>query len=282
MAPLQSGWDGGTVGPGRVGGISHITGGKARQGLYDASATQNYPLGYRLAFEDGRVFRYAHFKGAVSQGKLAAADATYSVLTMNGCFCNKASVYSDVSAGVETVYLRNSNVTRTHSEDILAGGFLHITDESSEGYTYKIKSNKFHPDGGGVSVMRIDLYDPIKEAIDSEDSCAITACRFKNVAIYNAGTDDVLAGVTMADMSAGYYGWVQTWGEATVLLDGTATLGGIVTGSDGTDGAVQPMGGGVKNSEEQVTELIPEPVVGYFMQVVPTTEYCPIYLMLAP
>jgi len=282
MAPGNSFWDGGTAGPAKVGGISLITGGKARQGLHDASSTQNYPLGYRLAFEDGRVFRYAHFKSACSQGKLSAADTTSQVVkTMNACFKTAAAAAWDaIPAGTETLYLKNSNITTAHSDDCLAGGFMHVTDESSEGYTYKIRSTDFTV---ATSLLRVDLYDPIKEVIDSEDSAAITGCRFKNVAIYNALTDDILAGVTMADMTATLcYGWVQTWGEGTCLLDGTATLGGIVTGSDGVDGAIQPMGGGVKNSEEQVTELIPEPVVGYFMQVVPTTEYCPIYLMLAP
>jgi len=252
-----------------------------RQGLLEVSTTQKGPIGSVMRFADGEVYRYAYFSGAVPQGKLAAVDATSQViLTSNACFVNAAGTAADYVAGTETVYLKNSNITTANSNGVLEGGKLYITDESSEGYRYKIKGNTFT---ASTSVLKLELYDPLVELIDSEDSAAVIGSKYMQLAIYNAGTDDIIAGVTVVDVAAGEYAWIQTWGEGCCLTDGAGVAGTICSGSDGVDGAVQPLGGAdLVASEESLLELRKEPIVGYYMTAVPTTEYCPIQIQLAP
>lgn len=252
-----------------------------KQGLLETSTTQQGPIGAVMRFADGEAYRYAYFSGAVPQGKLAAIDATSMVvLTSNACFVNAAGTAADYVAAAETVYLKNSNITTAHSDNILAGGKLYVTDESSEGYRYKIRGNTFTV---STSVLKLELYDGLVELIDSEDSAAVIGCKYNNCVIYNAGTDDIISGVTVVDMAAGEYGWIQTWGDGCCLTDGAGVAGTICSGSDGVDGAVQPLGGAdLVASEESLLQLRTEPVVGYYLTAVPTTEYAPINIQLAP
>ena len=55
-----------------------------------------------------------------------------------------------------------------------------------------------------------------------------------------AATDPLVSGVTVRGMTADYYGFVQTWGPATVLADGAGiSKGDEVSLSDGVTGAFQ-------------------------------------------
>ncbi len=279
--------DGGDIGNGSH-GDAHITGGvRAKQGLYAVSTTQNYPLGYPKRFGDGRAYRYTHFSGAVGPGKLAAIDATSQDITQTAATAvrDSAGAAADVATGQETLYfLDTDKFTTAHSDDTLAGGTLHIINNSggavaSEGHQYAIKSNTYT---ASTSVMQIDLYDATATALNSEDLVGVTGNPYKQNVIYNAAADDVISGVTLVDMAAAEYGWVQTWGVATCLMDGTPTRGAILTGADAVDGAVQVIGGGTVASEENLLDLTTEPVVGYALQVVTTAGYIPLYLQIAP
>ena len=54
-----------------LGLISGATGGSP-QGIYEESSTQEYPIGTKREFEDGRVFRYASFGAATAAGVLVS------------------------------------------------------------------------------------------------------------------------------------------------------------------------------------------------------------------
>ena len=56
-----------------LGSIAGATGGSP-QGIYEESSTQEYPIGTKREFEDGRVFRYGSFAGATAAGVLVSQD----------------------------------------------------------------------------------------------------------------------------------------------------------------------------------------------------------------
>lgn len=255
-----------------------------RQGLYVNSTVQNGPLGAKREMADGRIFRYTYFVSAVGAGKLSAVDASVGIQTsFDAAFTNSAGTATDYSSGAEAIYVKTSDITSDDAADVFAGGYLHITDEGGEGYTYRLRGNSVGSDTA-TNVMRLDLYDPTQTAIDSEDSCSITGNLYNNNAIYNNGTDDVITGVPLVDCAATSYGWLQTWGPTTVLADetaGTIAAGTIAQGSDGVNGAAQPFGGGATNSEDDHSYAT-EPVIGYFMTAAVDTEYVATYLQIAP
>ena len=95
------------------------------------------------------------------------------------------------------------------------------------------------------------MYDGLVVAVTTATDVAITGNLYNTVVAATAATDYAIAGVTARVMQSGYYGWVQTAGVATILADGTITIGQNLTLSDGVAGAVH-----AKDAET-------EPLVGY-------------------
>lgn len=264
-----------TRGPGQHGQKLSVYGQEATQG--------SAAIGERVIFDDGRVFRYAHFVSAVGVGKLAAQDASVTnTASLAGKYVNSAGTATDYTTDATTVYLKDTDTfTTDDAADVYAGGYLHVTDDQGEGFTYRIKSNAA---GTAAGLMRLDLYDNLQLAINSESSAQLTGSLYRNLAISNNGTDDNVVGLAMRSVTAGYYAWVQTWGVGTVLADesaGTVAAGTIAQVSDGVNGAAQPFGGGAINSENDHS-YDTEPVIGYFLGAAADTEYVPIYLQICP
>ena len=251
------------------------------QGIRDVSTTEQGPIGATLIdASDGSVYRYAYFKGAVGPGKLAAMDASAAIQTsFDAAFVDSAgSAKDDYAVGDTLIYVKSSDITSDDVENIWAGGYLYVTDAAGEGHKYKIRS---HEAGAATTanVMGIEIFDGLTIALDSESSAAITGHPYNNLAIANAGTDDPLRGVTLVDVAAAEYAWVQTWGPGIVLADesaGTIAAGTIAVLSDGVDGAAAPMGQGSPNSEENLTDLVTEPQCGEFVMAAVNGEYVPL------
>lgn len=283
-------------------GLGLIGGGNAKQGIYEQSDTQNFPLGYRLDMGDGRVFRYAHFIAAVATaGKLCAPQTSTQIVADGAATAIKSSAaaaadYASTDV-VSTIYLKDTDkFTAAHSDDILAGGYFQILDNphdtTGEGQQYRIRSHAYT---AATSLMRVDLYDTLVCNLGSEAQIAVTGCMYRGLmtATYG-GTASVPQGVNVRAMTAGYYGWLQTWGPTPVLCDasaGTAAQGTIATLSDGVAGAAQPLSGGFLKTEVSegmvtqdldFTQAIVDPIVGFFISAGTDTNYVPVFLQLAP
>ena len=281
MGRITGGWQVGDGGEahGTVKGLSQIGGGDGAQGIYDVSTVQNFPLGYKLEFDDGRIFRYADFVSAVGPGKIAAQDASVTVQTsIDAKFTNSAGTGADQAISSSTVYMLDTDSFSTaDAADVYAGGYLQITDDTGEGHNYRIKSNT---QATAAGLIRLDLYDPLAVAVVSEASASIVGNPYRNLAINDANVDAIVAGVTVVDMAAAEYGWVQTKGVATVLGDGTiASAGSIAQVSDSVNGAAQVFGGGAINSEDDHSYHL-EPIVGIWLDAVTDTEYGPVKLSI--
>lgn len=258
-----------------------------RQALYDQSETQKGPVGARRVTEDGRTFRYCKFLAAVTVGKLCAVDATSQIIADGAATAvrNSAGAAADIasSASPTTLYfLDTDKFTAANSDHVLAGGYLHICNNGGEGYNYRIIDNDYT---ATTSVMKVNIYDPILANIDSEAEVAITGNPYLNVRVATAGTDDFVVGTSIRSMTAGYYGWLQTWGVATILADGTITAGMMLTLSDGVAGAVQEIGGGAvlaSESDIEFAAITTEPPVGFAISAGVDASYMPVFLQLSP
>ena len=263
--------------------LSKGLGGPA-QSLYSATTVQNFPLGFKKEFTDGRIFRYAHFVSAVGAGKIAAIDTSVGInASIDAKFTDSGgTAKDDYGTDDNVIYLTDTDsFSTTDAADVFAGGYFQITDAAGEAFSYRIESNAV---GTAAGLMRLDLYDNLASALDSETSAAIIGNRFKNLAIANGGTDDAVLGVTTATMGAAEYGWVQTNGVGVVLADetaGTVAGGTVAVLSDGVDGAAEPLNIAAATSETDVALLnFAEPIIGHFLTAAVDTEYVPIYLEL--
>ncbi len=230
--------------------------------IYEHNETPKYQLGTRIKRQDGNEYVYVQFSqdADMNPGVLCAVDASESsVADTDNVIVAPASAQTttDGTLGSKFVEITLASVTANQ----YAGGYFVTTDDTGEGYTYRIKGNTAtgNPASGN---FRLELHDALVVALDATTDFAIQGCLYANVEIATAATDVALAGVNvkLVDVSetGENYGWVQTKGVCGILQDGTIAIGDIVTLSDGVNGAVQVGGGGGTS----VADLVAEQYIG--------------------
>uniref|UniRef100_A0A6M3KIV1 Uncharacterized protein n=1 Tax=viral metagenome TaxID=1070528 RepID=A0A6M3KIV1_9ZZZZ len=227
------------------------------QGIYEMSETAKAVLGQRIEFHDGRVFRYAKAGASnLAPGKLVQAG------TINAAgYLNKACAAAAVGA---------YSVTVTTSAAVTTGeeGYLQINDASGEGIQYKIK--KTAANATTATKTDVTLYDPIATALTASSEATIILNPYEAVVIC-AATTDIVLGVPPITVTAEYYFWLQTWGLACVLAEGTPPAGNMVTIAAGT------MPGGTTIVASDIA-----PTIGRQVLVGVNGEYKPVFLMITP
>jgi len=217
--------------------------GRVKQGIYEQSATANTFVGDELRFDDGRRYRYGYTAAAMNRGVLVGPDRSAN------CVIEVDNKLTAAAIGATTVIATDAGTLGSATADQYAGGYLHTTDDTGEGYQYRIKSNT----AASSNAVTFTLYDPLVIAVDTTTDVAITGCLFDELIIAST-TDVVASGVSCINMTANYYGWFQVAGVATVLSDGVIPDGAPCQLSDGVNGAAQQWGGGGAAVADLVTE----------------------------
>ena len=234
------------------------------QSIYEQSSTQKAPLGTRLAFSDGRVFRYA-LNGAVA---LAAGKFVKAASITNANWTDDVPT-ANVAAGARELTLTTAALP-TGTGASAVDGWLQINDDAGEGIQYKIKSAK----ANATTATRTDLvlYDPIVTALTTATTATIIQNPYYGTLISTAITEWIL-GVPPISVTAAYYYWLQTWGIAPVWCDTTPSAGFAVELAV-TGGRV---GGVTVRSATDTT-----PPLGIQLVVGIDTEYKAVFLMIQP
>ena len=115
----------------------------------------------------------------------------------------------------------------------------------------------------------LTLYDKVSTALASADSKAdLITNVYEDLIVAPAAETGAVVGVTVIDMTADYYGWVQIAGPCAVLQVGTVVLGNNVVRSGGTPGGVAPA------TDDLLTDL------GEVMVVNDSGDYCVVWLRI--
>jgi hypothetical protein len=179
------------------------------------------------------------------------------------------------AAGDNFIYVKNSAITSDDVKNVWAGGYLIITDAGGEGHKYFILG---HEAGGDTQTNTIGLnIEPgLIIALESEGSCSIIGHPYNNLAIATA-TDAQVKGITLVDVAAAEYAWVQRRGHGVVLADetaGTIDKGTQAVLSDGVSGAAEPLNIAALASNAAFALLnFAEPYIGTFLAEAVDTEY---------
>jgi hypothetical protein len=233
------------------------------QGIQEENSAQQYPLGFRVPLSDGRVFRYAeNASTGLAAGKLIGSPMLFTEIDrlLPAVVPQYATQFS---------YLANGTITANQYQD----GFACVIDGTGEGLQYKIKS---HPAIASAATGTITLYDGIITALDLTSDVMLLPSLYKDVLL---NPDVVLktVGVSPIPVTADYFFWVQTWGQALVLC--VDSKGNAATerwcNPSGAAGGFVSTAGGVPGTE----------IIGYQMgdgQDVVVAEHYPVYLTLAP
>jgi len=189
--------------------------------IYEIDSTPKYPVGQGFERSDGARFRYAH---------VIAPSSTYQQPDEpNGVYPG--------SAGSRYVLMTLASA----SADQYAGGYLSVTDDNGEGYTYRIRGNDA-TDTTATGKVLLSLYDKLQVALTATTDVAITGPMYANLEAAGTDTDGLAVGVSCASLTAtDPYGWIQTRGIATVLCDTAGTAGNMAIVSQSVAGSYRAM-----------------------------------------
>lgn len=214
--------------------------------IFEISDAPKLAIGTGFTRSDGSKYRYAHAGAATDRGVIVAQDySESSVDDTDDSIIAPSSTYqmADENNGIYPGSIGSRYIVMTlasASADQYAGGYMHITDDIGEGYTYRIRGNTA-TDDPATGKIRLALYDKIQVALTATTDCAITGSTYANLEAAGTGTDGIAAGVTCSSLTAtDPYGWVQTYGLATVLCDTAGTSAQEVSVSQNVAGAYEP------------------------------------------
>lgn len=193
------------------------------QGLFSESATQLEDLGALRKLKDGRWFRY---------GKLTAA-----AITTAGVLVSKVQTPVDatIAAADAALALEGKHAISVTAAGVTANqfkeGFAVVKAGTDIGCMYKIRGNGA-TDGIATGRVAIELYDKLYQTwVAASTTVALYANPYKDillnpaVADENATTQETVVGMTIRPMTASYYGWFQTHGPASLVLDVASAAG---------------------------------------------------------
>lgn len=202
------------------------------QDIYTDSSVQQMPLGAYGETPDGRGFRYCKV-GATSlvPGKVyqsAALDATNQ--TPSGGLGVSAAAIGDTEITIST--------SITLAANLLAGGYLSVAVTPGLGQLYRIKSNTAV---SGATGCVITLEDPLRVALTTGSKVIVCKHPYDSVVVEPGTPTGVIVGVAPGIVTNAQFGWMQTFGPASVLFTGTGVAGKVVGSlTGGTSGSSAP------------------------------------------
>ena len=194
------------------------------------TAQGGIPLGQLMQLRDGSWYRYcltgeALGAGNVSQNPLLIANHDMDLV-----------VAATVAAGVTSFTATLGNTLATINQ--YAGGYVYINDGPGEGHRYHVQGHDAVASG---QVITVRLDEPLAEGLTITTSlCGLVANPYNGALLWNASPDGVPTGVCSTELASGEFGWLQTRGWGTVLIEGTAVVGKTHVPSLSTTGAVGP------------------------------------------
>lgn len=186
------------------------------QNIYEQSATQQYELGTLLMYND-RKFRYS----------LAGATALSKAYMTCG-MTNEAKLVEELQStsyayGAVGAYEIIVDITTASSfpENALKGGFMVVNKSNGIGDIYKIRANKVLSTD---TLMRVLLETPIRTAFGSGTEVTFVTSKFYKTVVVPTTATQPATGIPLIDVTAAYYYWGQTGGEAPCYVDTGDTI----------------------------------------------------------
>ena len=219
--------------------------------VYSWTTDQRHPLGFRQATRDGRVFHYCQ----AGASDLVAGNVEQSAAPIAN---HLAQTPPAVAAGAKSFSFTPG--ATAGAANLYAEGYLQVDTTPGNGYTYKVSG---HAAITASTAFTLNLEDPIQVALTTSSRVGLVHNAYKNVIVNPTTATAAVAGVAPAPITATSYGWLQTWGPCSTLINGTPGVGIGVVISATTAGAVDVAA---------VAAEINVRIIGHMMQVGVSTK----------
>ena len=235
---MANNWD---FGPGHTNNGSVGVGGSINgvtQGIYEESSTQLAPLGSKLEFDDGRIFRYTKSAAAITIGLVCGNDYSDGLLAETDNFTVSGS------AGDREFAMTGGGSEFSTTAEAYAGSYIVFSDGTGAGQYFRIKDHTT----ASRDKITFQLYDKLVTAPGSDTDIIIVGNPYGAVLAADGtsaghNTDSFSVGVNPIAISSGYYFWMQTRGICSVKADydttATPHYGMELIVSDAHDGQVE-------------------------------------------
>ncbi|HMJ58301.1 MAG TPA: hypothetical protein VK467_04145 [Gemmatimonadales bacterium] len=214
-----------------------------------ASTTPTHRLGTRAEDDYGRVYRYALAGGADTVAGNVLQGPAITALHL-------ANTPPAVAIGATSFTYTPGSTLGTLNQ--YEKGLLQVDTTPGNGYAYGIDSN---PAFASATAFTLNLAsdEPIQVALTTSSRVGLLANIYRGVIQCPATTaTGLVAGVSGYIIPTLQWGWIQTWGPASVLIAGTPALGAMVLAPGATAGAAEIM---------TTTNLIVAQLLGNMLQV---------------
>jgi hypothetical protein len=216
------------------------------QDAFTTSSDQLHSLNARGYTQDGRRFRYAQI-GAVD----TVAGSLYQ---------GAAPIANHLANTPPAVAIGAKSFTYTPgatggAANLYAEGYLQVDTTPGNGYMYQVSG---HAAITSSTAFTLYLTDSIQVALTTSSRVGLIHNPCKNVIVTPTTKTAMVVGVAPAVITTAKYGWLQTWGPAAALINGTPAVTAPVINSATTAGALD-----VWTAAAQPTSTL----VGEMMQV---------------
>lgn len=235
------------------------------QNMFEDSATQKHPLGTRGYTPDGRAYRYAKAGATTIAGEVQQSPAT-----VVGNLAKAVNTTSAVSVGATTISV-------TMASAVAAGfyneGYLVIASGAGQGGVYSVNSHAL-VSTGATGAFRLYDEDALIVAITTTSTVSLLPNKYAGVIQAPVSTaTGRIAGVATYVITAGNFGWIQTWGPCAVKGDDTTAIGAPVNGIAGTAG---------RASGFTAAGLLTGQAIGNLMQAAVAAQWVMVDLTISP
>ena len=199
---------------------------------HEDSTDQKHPLGSTGVTDDGRTYRYAQAAGtALNPGQIQVAS-------------DIETQHEDLA--VNTFSVGDKTITVTLGSTAIVGneyqeGFVFIINDTGEGIAYAIANA---PVSDASADVIITLDEPIAVAAVAATTVTLYRNRYRDIVVSDTNQTDLVVGVPNVTIAADSYGWIQTGGPCSILVDSNDTTAGQpITNGNAVAGAVETRNG---------------------------------------
>jgi hypothetical protein len=196
------------------------------QDTFTGSTTQVHALGTLAMTADGRRFRYCQ----VGASDLVAGNVIQGAAPITAHLANTPPA---VAAGALS-FSYTPGATAA-AANLYAEGYLQVDTTPGNGYTYQVAG---HAAITASTAFTLHLRDPIQVALTTSSRVGLMPNAYKAVIKTPTTNTAKVVGVAPAPLVASTYGWLQTYGPCSTLINGTPAITAPVVNSGTTAGAV--------------------------------------------
>jgi hypothetical protein len=237
---------------------------------YETSTLSQYPMGQKAEAPDGTIFRYTLMGG--TEGK---ANHLYQSSIPDGDWLTQAHTVALAVGDTEISHTTNS---QTISVNQAEGGTILAEETADFGHIYRIKSNVVTASSETICQLEDGVTVQKAVAVDANNVLTLLLNQWAETIISPAGINSAPnAGISRVILAANGYGWTQTVGVASCLIETDATGGALLLGNKCR--AANEAVGAVSVHDETNGDNIYQ-VVGYAMETAPTADFGHIFLQI--